>query len=91
MPISKDVNIEKIAEETEGYSGADIDAICREAGIQALREDIDTKEITAKHFKHAMSLVKPSLTKKDTDIYASFAEQFKSARTEMPKPASYLG
>lgn len=91
MPITKDVSIDKIAEETEGYSGADIESICREAAIIALREDIKAKEVTAKHFKRAMELVKPSLKKSDIEIYNKFQESVKTARAEIPKEINYLG
>ncbi len=91
MPLAKDVDLEKIAEETEGYSGADLQAICREAGIQALRENIEAKEVNAKHFKHALELVRASLTKKDMEIYEKFLEQFRSVRAELQKKASYFG
>jgi len=38
MPLAKDVSLKKLAELTEGFSGADIEAVCREAGMQAIRE-----------------------------------------------------
>ncbi len=40
MPLAKDVNLKKLAELTEGFSGADIEAVCREAGMNAIREAI---------------------------------------------------
>ncbi|OYT56326.1 MAG: AAA family ATPase, partial [Candidatus Hecatellales archaeon ex4484_218] len=40
MPLAEDVNLEKLAEITEGYVGADIEALCREAALTALREDM---------------------------------------------------
>ncbi|MEM1767500.1 MAG: CDC48 family AAA ATPase, partial [Candidatus Bathyarchaeia archaeon] len=43
MPLAKDVNLEVIASMTNNYSGADIEALCREAALQALRRDINTK------------------------------------------------
>jgi len=91
MPLTKDVNLNAIAEKTEGYSGADLEGICREAGIQALRENIDAKEVSMKQFDYALNRIKPSLTKKDIEIYEKFAEQFMSSRTDIPKSASYFG
>ncbi len=90
MPLAKDVDLEKIADETEGYSGADLQAVCREAGMQALREDMNTKEVKKKHFEKALEVIKPSLTKKDIEVYGQFLEQFKSARADLTK-ASYFG
>ncbi|MBS3143148.1 CDC48 family AAA ATPase [Candidatus Woesearchaeota archaeon] len=51
MPLAKDVNVAKLAEKTEGYVGADIESICREAAILALRENMDAKEVALKHFE----------------------------------------
>jgi transitional endoplasmic reticulum ATPase len=41
MPIDKAVNLEKLARSTEGYSGADIQAICREAAMNAMRRQLE--------------------------------------------------
>ncbi len=45
MPLTKDVDLKKLVEKTDNYSGADIEGVCREAGLLALREDIEIKEI----------------------------------------------
>ena len=37
MPLSKDVKLEKLAKEAEGYVGADIEAVCREAAMLTLK------------------------------------------------------
>ncbi|MDO9538073.1 MAG: proteasome-activating nucleotidase [Thermoplasmata archaeon] len=39
MSVAKDVNFEELASRTDGVSGADIKAICTEAGMFAIRED----------------------------------------------------
>ena len=60
MPIADDVDLEKLAKETEGYVGADIESVCREAAMLTLRNDIDSKEVTNKYFQEALEKVKPS-------------------------------
>jgi transitional endoplasmic reticulum ATPase len=40
MPLSKDVNLQHLANTTRSYSGADLDALCREAAMNALRKDV---------------------------------------------------
>ncbi|MEM3401815.1 MAG: ATPase, partial [Candidatus Hadarchaeales archaeon] len=75
MPLAKDVNLEALAKETEGYSGADLAALCREAAMRVLRKDITGKEIKAIHFKEAMKEVKPSVTPEMIKVYESFAER----------------
>ncbi len=62
MPLAKDVNLAAMAKATEGYSGADLEALCREAGMHALRENAVT--VVAEHFKKALSAIRPSLLQK---------------------------
>ena len=59
MPLAKDVNLNKLAKNTEGYVGADIEAVCREAAMLTLRNDLEAKEIPYKYFKDAIDKVKP--------------------------------
>ncbi|KAF7394869.1 hypothetical protein HZH66_008043 [Vespula vulgaris] len=59
MPIAEDVNILDLVEITEGYSGAEIQAICHEAAMNALEESLDAAIITKDHFKVALSIVTP--------------------------------
>jgi transitional endoplasmic reticulum ATPase len=73
MPLAKDVNLEKLSELTEGYTGADIEAVCREAAMVAAREDRETKEVKAKHFEEALKAVTPSLTKEGMAKYEKTA------------------
>ena len=59
MPLAKDVNLEKLAKNTESYVGADIEAICREAAMLTLRDNIEANEVTMKYFNKATEKVKP--------------------------------
>ena len=92
MPL-QDVNLETLAEKTEGYVGADIEAICREAAIYALRKDINAKEVTVKHFEKALKLVKPSATKEVEEMYKSLQNHFREAKAKQMKEErpSYMG
>ncbi|MDL2270269.1 CDC48 family AAA ATPase [Methanobrevibacter sp. OttesenSCG-928-I08] len=60
MPITKDVDLEKLAKKTDGYVGADIEAVCREAAMLALRDNIDVDKVEMKYFKEAMEKIKPT-------------------------------
>ncbi|RLI85550.1 MAG: AAA family ATPase [Archaeoglobales archaeon] len=84
-----DLICEWLAERTEGYTGADIEAVCREAGMLAIRENVKhgmTKDesrevarrikINKKHFETAIQKVKPSLTKEDLRRYEEIMETF---------------
>lgn len=61
MPLDNDVNLDELAKLTDDYSGADIEAICREAAMTALREDINSKLVSKEHFMSALKHVSPSL------------------------------
>ncbi|MEM3373678.1 MAG: CDC48 family AAA ATPase [Candidatus Woesearchaeota archaeon] len=92
MPLAKDVNLEELAKKLEGYVGADIEAICREAAMIALRENIKADKIYLKHFEEAIKEVSPSVSKEVEEAYRELQNQFRAARgKEMKetKPAYY--
>ena len=53
MPL-QDVNLSSLAKKTDHFSGADIAALCREAGMFAIREDINAETVEGKHFEQAL-------------------------------------
>ena len=59
MPLANDVDLKKLAKMTDGYVGADIEAVCREAAMLTLRNDMESSEIENKYFKEAIEKVKP--------------------------------
>ena len=92
MPLDKDVDLKKLAELTEGYTGADLEALCREAALIALREDIKASVVKMKHFEKALEKVKPSLPKELEKEYEKFREQFEKSRgMGRVEKLSYLG
>jgi len=84
MPLTKDVNIEHLATITKNYSGADIDALCREAAMHALRRDVNAKEVTMKDFQEAMKRIGPSISPDMEKWYKSFIQQIR----QVQKPAT---
>ncbi len=62
MALAEDVDIEKLVSLTDQYTGADIAAMCKKAGRDALREDLHAKEIKQKHFLQAIAETGPSVT-----------------------------
>jgi transitional endoplasmic reticulum ATPase len=61
MPLEK-VKVEDLAKRMQGYSGADIDSVCREAAINALRRDPETQKVLGTDFDKVMSDIAPSIT-----------------------------
>jgi len=78
MPLFKDVDLDKLAEKTEGYVGADIQLVCREAGLLALREDFKAKTVKNKFFMEALKKVKPSVSKEVMEEYEKLEDDYLS-------------
>lgn len=88
VPIADDVDLDTIARQTDGFVGADIEALVREATMQATRElvhqfDPDdeelsetTREVTMAHFEHALGEVQPSVTDETREEYDEIEERF---------------
>jgi transitional endoplasmic reticulum ATPase len=92
MPLAENISLEDLSIVTDGYVGADIELICREAAVLALRENIDTKIVEKKHFEAALTKVKGSVSKEIIDMYAKFEDQFKTSRGNAIKhKESYFG
>ncbi len=64
MPLSDKVDVKKLAAMTEGFSGAEIEGLCREAAMIALRENLAAKIIEPVHFEKALTSLSPILIKK---------------------------
>jgi len=79
MPLDDDVKLSKIAQLTEGYSGADLENVCREAGMQAIREKMeDLKTIESKHFE-------ASLEKINSTLPADIVKQYEKMSNDLIK------
>jgi transitional endoplasmic reticulum ATPase len=66
MPLADDVSLDALAAETDGFVGADIEGLCRQAGLLAIREFLENHQVSAlseaqdqlcigsRHFEKAM-------------------------------------
>ena len=66
MPLGK-FKIEDLAPQLVNYTGADIEAICREAALISMRSD--KKSVSKKHFEEAIKRVRPTITDEMMDYY----------------------
>tara|TARA_B100000405_G_scaffold301416_1_gene262713 strand:+ start:79 stop:2310 length:2232 start_codon:yes stop_codon:yes gene_type:complete len=66
MPLGK-FKIEDLAPQLVNYTGADIEAICREAALISMRAD--KKSVSKKHFEEAIKRVRPTITDEMMDYY----------------------
>ncbi|MGA3290548.1 MAG: CDC48 family AAA ATPase [Candidatus Bathyarchaeia archaeon] len=84
MPISKDVDLNQLTIMTKYYGGADIESLCREAAMHALRRDVNSQEVTMKDFLDALKEMGPSVTPDMEKWYKSFMQQVR----QVQKPAT---
>ena len=81
MPLDENVSLKKIAQITEGYSGADLENVCREAGMEAIREKMtDLKTIENKYFEYALTKIKSTLPREIIEKYYNMAKQITESR-----------
>ena len=64
------MDLESVAVRTEGYSGAEIAAVCNEAALATLEENVEATEVNQKHFDQALSNLKPRISQELFKIYA---------------------
>ncbi|VDI33694.1 AAA family ATPase, partial [Mytilus galloprovincialis] len=72
MPVESSVGIDWIVQKTGGYSGAEICAVCHEAAMSALQENIDAKHVKLKHFSDALSVVTPRIDSELIKLYNDY-------------------
>ncbi|HKM74940.1 MAG TPA: CDC48 family AAA ATPase [Candidatus Bathyarchaeia archaeon] len=88
MPLSRDVEIDELARKAQGYSGADIEAICREAAMTSLRNDVEAVEVSRRDFDEAMERVGPSIAPEDDVWYQKFSKRLRRERASAPTPVA---
>ena len=93
VPLAKNVDLKKIAEKAEGYVGADLEAVVREAAMLALRDNLKAKEVPMACFEEALKKVRPSVPKDTLETYKAIEEQYlKNAKAGLAKETlNYLG
>ncbi|XP_034968808.2 ATPase family gene 2 protein homolog A isoform X1 [Zootoca vivipara] len=75
MPVSEEVHMDELVQQTQKYSGAEITAVCREAALLALQEDIQAKCIVGRHFQQALAIVTPRIPDSLQKFYDSYHQQ----------------
>jgi transitional endoplasmic reticulum ATPase len=72
---------------TEGFVGSDLEALCREAGMLALREDSTT--VTKRHFEEAQKKVHPTMNENLRQYYDKIQQHFKGGLPKQVQPPEY--
>ena len=96
-PLAEDINIEELANHTDGYTGADIASLMSTSVMLALRDHItkykDPKEadnhakelkVNMRHLEEAMKKIRP-LSTQELNMYKTISEQFGKSGTQTPR------
>ena len=85
------VDLEELAVELDGYTGADIEGLCREAAMIALREDRRAKKVTMVHFQEAMKVVHSSVDEETMKFYERIGRELERGLSKKMKEEMALG
>lgn len=66
------VSMESLVEKTNGYSGAEVNAVCHEAAMMALEENIEALTVDSRHFEKALAMVTPRTSPSLIKIYEDY-------------------
>jgi transitional endoplasmic reticulum ATPase len=92
VPIASDVDTEELVKLTEGFVGADIEGLVREAAMTALRRDIKAKTVSKKDFEEALNRVRPSVSPDTAKRYKKIEDYYlKSVKAGMEIGPIYTG
>ncbi|MEA3198621.1 MAG: transitional endoplasmic reticulum ATPase [Thermoplasmata archaeon] len=86
MPL-QDVDLEELSRRTNGYVGADLQSLCREAAMLALRVNMKADIVTMKDFEQALSQVRPSVDENTTEYYKKIAQELEGGIIRKQKEA----
>jgi transitional endoplasmic reticulum ATPase len=76
-----------LSEITEGFVGSDLESMCREAGMLALREDATI--VTKRHFEEAQKKVHPMMNERLREYYKNIQQHFKGGLPKQVQPPEY--
>jgi transitional endoplasmic reticulum ATPase len=89
-PLTDDMDIEELADNTEGFTGSDIESVTREASMLAMRDymknnspddlekNMDDLKLNQEYLERAVEKVGPSLSEEDQAMYDDMAEEVNS-------------
>ncbi|MFQ6011969.1 MAG: AAA family ATPase, partial [Nitrososphaerales archaeon] len=82
MPLRNDISIEELAALSKGFTGADLESLCREAAIESMHRNEDAIEIRKIDFERAFSKMRPSVTPEIESWYSNIQERFRGVQSK---------
>jgi transitional endoplasmic reticulum ATPase len=83
VPLGEDVDLKRIAVDADGYIGADLENLCREAAIFAIREK--SVRVKFSHFEQAMKKIHPTVTPEIVRKYEAFVDSLRRQWPAQPE------
>ncbi len=80
MPLV-DVDLEVLTNHTDGFVGADLENLCREAAMIALRENKDANKVEMRHFESALKIITASVDKDTMNQYENIGKALQKVRS----------
>ncbi|XP_073836026.1 nuclear valosin-containing protein-like smid [Musca autumnalis] len=88
--LASDVDFEELASLTDGYTGADLAGLVRQASMMALKESINNTElkledlcVTQEHFNKALKMLRPSVSAQDRKVYDKLRLKYAAPRVSI--------
>ncbi len=77
MPLSDEVDLKSLVDKTDSFVGADIESVCREAGLKAIKDG--SKEVLMKHFESSIEETTPSVDEEVLQLYEEWEEEMQKS------------
>ncbi|KTF68208.1 CDC48 family AAA ATPase [Sphingomonas sp. HT-1] len=89
MPLAADVDLGSVAEQTQRYTGADLEDVVRRAGLVALRQSLATREVTMAHFEEALKDSRATVTPEMENEYEAMQSRLKQQASSI-QPIGFI-
>jgi len=90
MPLEDDVDLDTMADRTQGYTGADLEDLVRRAGLHALRSDPAIASVAMRFFDTALQETRASVTPEMEKEYRELADTLKRESPRGPKRIGFV-
>eukprot|EP00918_Siedleckia_nematoides_P043374 GHVU01094780.1.p2 GENE.GHVU01094780.1~~GHVU01094780.1.p2 ORF type:complete len:264 (-),score=62.18 GHVU01094780.1:194-985(-) len=98
-PVGPDVDFERMAKDTEGFSGADVTEVCQRAAKEAIKESVQLQaegrppvpHIARRHFDRAFKFARRSVAEAELRRFSEFNRKIRRAPAAVPPPVAASG
>jgi transitional endoplasmic reticulum ATPase len=73
MSLNKDIKLPELAKLTENYTGAELENLCREAGMNAIRKGLEA--VSMKEFNEALQEIRPAIPRELSERIKRFKDE----------------